>query len=167
MSRHLHKKEPPGLSQLNRVHTAPESVKRVKSSAQILDKSFFWRLRATNALGGNSCHLRTPFLTAVQQWSPLMTGATSKCICGVQPPEKWLNQNLFATFYSFNTFWSGVSSVHLQVRYWRLSKWSTMRKKLTDSKNKVMFYYFDCRFFKGLIILYQYVAMVEIGIIKE
>ena len=41
-----------------------------------------------------------------------------------------------------------------------------MRKKLTDSKNKVMFYYFDCRFFKGLIILYQYVAMVEIGIIS-
>ena len=37
-----------------------------------------------------------------------MTGATSKCICGVQPPEKWLNQNLFATFYSFNTFRSGV-----------------------------------------------------------
>ena len=33
-------------------HTAPESVKRVKSIAQILDKSFFWRLSATNALGG-------------------------------------------------------------------------------------------------------------------
>ena len=70
--------------------TAPESVKRVKSSAQILDKSFFWRLRATNALGGNSCHLRTPLLNACQKWSPLMTGATSKCICGSQPPEKRL-----------------------------------------------------------------------------
>ena len=73
---------------LHTIHTAPESVKRVKSSAQILDKSFFWRLRATNALGGSSGHLRTPFLTSVQQWSPLMAGATSKCICGVQPPEK-------------------------------------------------------------------------------
>ena len=37
-----------------------------------------------------------------------MTGATSKCICGIQPPEKWLTQNLCATFYSFNTFRSGV-----------------------------------------------------------
>ena len=29
-------------------------------------------------------------LNAFQKWNPLMTGATSKCICGVQPPEKWL-----------------------------------------------------------------------------
>ena len=36
------------------VHTAPESVKRVKSSKQVLVKSFFWRLNATNALGGSS-----------------------------------------------------------------------------------------------------------------
>ena len=35
------------------IHTAPESVERVKSSAQILGKSFFWRLSATNALGGS------------------------------------------------------------------------------------------------------------------
>ena len=70
------------------LHTAPESVKRVKSIAQILDKSFFWRLSATNALGGSSGHQRTPLLNACQKWSPLMTGATSKCICGVQPPEK-------------------------------------------------------------------------------
>ena len=54
------------------LHAAPKSVKRVKSSAQILDKMHRWRL--------NTC----------QKWSPLMTGATSKCICGVQPPEKWL-----------------------------------------------------------------------------
>ena len=72
-------------------HTAPESVKRVKSSAQILVKSYFWRLNAQNALGGSSGHQRTPLLNACQKWSPLMTGATSKCICGVQPPEKWLN----------------------------------------------------------------------------
>ena len=72
-------------------HTAPESVKRVKSSKQIWVKSFFWRLNATNALGGSSSHQRTPLLNACQKWSPLMTGATSKCICGVQPPEKWLN----------------------------------------------------------------------------
>ena len=71
-------------------HTAPESVKRVKSSAQILDKSFFWRLSATNAFGGSSRHQRTPLLNACQKWSPLMTGATFKCICGAQPPEKWL-----------------------------------------------------------------------------
>ena len=68
-------------------HTAPESVKRVESSAQILVKSFFWRLNAPNALGGSSGHQRTPLLNACQKWSPLMTGATSKCICGVQPPE--------------------------------------------------------------------------------
>ena len=90
------------------LHTAPESVKRVKSSAQILDKSFFWSLSAINAFGGSSRHQRTPLLNACQKWSPLMTGATSKCICGVQPPEKWLIQNLCATFYSFNTFRSGV-----------------------------------------------------------
>ena len=65
-----------------RTRTAPESVKRVKSSAQILDKSFFWRLSATNALGGSSSHQRTPLLNTFQKWSPLMTGATSKCICG-------------------------------------------------------------------------------------
>ena len=29
-------------------------------------KSFFWRLNATNALGGSSGHQRTPFLTGVQ-----------------------------------------------------------------------------------------------------
>ena len=29
-------------------------------------------------------------LNACQKWSPLMTRATSKCICGVQPPEKRL-----------------------------------------------------------------------------
>ena len=52
-------------------------------------------------------------LNACQKWSPLMTGATSKCICGVQPPEKLLNQNLCATFYSFNTFRSGMK------RRWR------------------------------------------------
>ena len=73
---------------LNCLHTAPESVKRVKSSKQILLKSFFWRLNATNALGGSSGHQRTPFLKGVQQWRPLMTGATSKCIWGVQPTEK-------------------------------------------------------------------------------
>ena len=72
-------------------HTAPESVKRVKSGKQILVKSFFWRLNAPNPLGGSSGHQRTPLLNACQKWSPLMTGATSKCICGVQPPEKWLN----------------------------------------------------------------------------
>ena len=71
-------------------HTAPESVKRVKGSAQILVKSFFWRLNATNTLGGSSGHQRTPLLNACQKWSPLMTGATSKCICGAQPLEKWL-----------------------------------------------------------------------------
>ena len=76
---------------LHTIHTAPESVKRVKSSAQILGKSFFWRLNATNALGGSSGHQRTPLLNACQKWSPLMTRATSKCICGVQPPEIWLN----------------------------------------------------------------------------
>ena len=82
-------------------------------------KSFFWRLNATNALGASSGHQRTPFLTGVQQWSPLMTGATSKCICGVQPPKKWLKQNLFATFYSFNTFRSGVcTSLKLNLHMW-------------------------------------------------
>ena len=50
-------------------------------------KSFFWRLNAPNALGGSSGHQKTPLLNACQKWSPLMTGATSKCICGVQPPE--------------------------------------------------------------------------------
>ena len=70
------------------MHTAPESVKRVKSIAQILDKAFFWRLSATNALGGSSGHQRTPLLNACQKWSPQMTGATSKCICSAQPPEK-------------------------------------------------------------------------------
>ena len=29
-------------------------------------KSFFWRLNATNALGGSSGHQRTPFLTGIQ-----------------------------------------------------------------------------------------------------
>ena len=102
---------------LTTVHTPPESVKRVKSSAQILVKSFFWRLNAPNALGGSSSHERTPLLNACQKWSPLMTGVTSKCICGVQPPEKWLNQNLFATFYSFYTFRSGVRLHSLSSMY--------------------------------------------------
>ena len=81
-------------------HTAPESVKRVKSSAQILVKSFFWRLNAPNPLGGSSGHQRTPLLNACQKWSPLMTGATSKCICGVQPPEKWLNHYFCALLFT-------------------------------------------------------------------
>ena len=31
-----------------------------------MGKSFFWRLNATNALGGSSGHQRTPFLTGIQ-----------------------------------------------------------------------------------------------------
>ena len=79
-----------GCTLLKLVHTAPESAKRVKSGAQILDKSFFWRLNATNALGCSSGQQRTPLLNACQKWIPLMTGATSNCICSVQPPENWL-----------------------------------------------------------------------------
>ena len=90
---------------LHTIHTAPESVKRVKSSAQILDKSFFWRLNATNALGGSSGHQRTPLLNACQKWSPLMTGATSKCICGVQSPEKWLNHYFCVLLFTCPEQW--------------------------------------------------------------
>ena len=81
-------------------HTAPESVKRVKSSEQILVKSFFWRLNATNALGCSFGHQRTPLLNTCQKWRLLMTGATSKCICGVQSPEKWLNHYFWALLFT-------------------------------------------------------------------
>ena len=54
-------------------HTALESVKRVKSSEQILVKSFFWRLNAPNPLRGSSGHQRTPsMLTVVQPPSAIL-----------------------------------------------------------------------------------------------
>ena len=63
-----------GKPSSSKPHTAPESVKRVKSSAQILVKSFFWRLNATNALGGSSSHQRTPlFLTGVQPSTAILS----------------------------------------------------------------------------------------------
>ena len=68
-------------------HTAPESVKRVKSSAQILDKSFFWRLSATNALGGSSGHQWTPFLTGVQLGLNFFGKIFVNTAIGVQPPS--------------------------------------------------------------------------------
>ena len=37
-------------------------------------------------------------LNACQKWSPLMTGATSKCICGVQPPENNLT-TIFVCYF--------------------------------------------------------------------
>jgi len=40
-------------------------------------------------------------LNACQKWSPLMTGATSKCICGVQPPEKLLNHYFCLLLFTY------------------------------------------------------------------
>ena len=107
-----------GKPSSSKPHTAPESVKRVKSSAQILVKSFFWRLNATNALGGSSGHQRTPFLTGIQ----LGLNFFGKVFC--QHCDRRSASILFLTkiclilFTFFYTFWSGVSSVsHISFFY--------------------------------------------------
>ena len=73
------------------LHAAPKSVKRVKRSAQILDMMHRWWLNTMSKMESSDdrsyLQVHRWRVNACQKWSPLMTGATSKCICGVQPPE--------------------------------------------------------------------------------
>ena len=76
------------------LHAAPKSVKRVKSSAQILDMMHRWWLTTMSKMESSDdrsyLQVHRWRVNACQKWSPLMTGASSKCICGIQLPEKWL-----------------------------------------------------------------------------
>ena len=59
-------------------------------------------------------------LNACQKWSPLMTRATSKCICGVQPQEKLLIHYFCALLFTCPE----QCAIHRSLCGWSQTTWT-------------------------------------------
>ena len=101
--------------------------------------AFFWRLNATNALGGSSGHQRTPFLTGVQLGLNFFGKIFCQHCIGVQPSILFLTKICLILFTLFTL--SGAVCALCRGQYWNFLTFQRPKKNIqawiTESRHIV------------------------------